>query len=35
MGPLLTADSRANPITVVARGLRESEDARVVLLKRG
>jgi hypothetical protein len=35
MGLLLMADSCAKPITVVARGLRESEDARVVLLKRG
>jgi hypothetical protein len=35
MGPLLTADSRANPITVVVRGLRERDVSRIVRLKRG
>jgi hypothetical protein len=29
------ADSRANPIAVVARGLRERDDARIVRLQRG
>jgi hypothetical protein len=29
------ADSRANPITVVARGLRERDEARIVRFKRG
>jgi hypothetical protein len=35
MGLLLMADSRANPITVVALGLRERDEARIVRLKRG
>jgi hypothetical protein len=29
------ADNRTNPITVVARGLRERYSARIVRLKRG
>jgi hypothetical protein len=35
MGPLLMADSRANPITVVARGLRGRDEVLIVRRKRG
>ena len=35
MGPLLMADNRTNPITVVARGLRERDEVRIVRQKRG